>query len=125
MGTIVRMLCAIALLCVGLAHKTPTAAAAVAFSSADILAYSLPDGSLPELCLPAHDEDGAKHGPAGGACEACRLVGAILVPQASDLGVVVIRGQAEPVLPRRAEAFHRQLFPPNAAPRAPPASALS
>ncbi|NML75574.1 hypothetical protein HHL25_15685 [Rhizobium sp. S-51] len=127
MGTwqlLTRALCVIALVAVGFAHRAPTAAASK-LSSAEVAALTLPDGSLPELCLPGQDDDGAQKDHLGsGTCEACLISASVLLPSPTDLTGARIVVVAETLLPPRFEAFHRLIFPPNAAPRAPPHPAL-
>lgn len=124
MAKLVRMLCAIALLSVGFAHKTPVIESAIPLS--EISAYTLPDGTLPVLCLPGHDENGKHHSPDfGNGCEACRITASIVVPAPADSIGQAIVVAAEIQLPIRREAFYRQLFPPNTSPRGPPAGAFA
>ena len=124
MARLVRILCAIALLCVGFAHKPVVVEAALAPS--EIAAYTLPDGTLPVLCLPGDDGDGKtkSHDP-GTGCEVCRLASSMVVPQPCDTIVLALCTAIEALLPIRHEAFHRQLFPPNTYPRGPPAGVLA
>ncbi len=120
MAKMVRILCALALLCVGFAHKVPVVDAAL--STSEIASYTLPDGTLPELCLPGQgDDDKHSDHDLRTGCEACRIAASIVVPTPADsIGQAVVVG-AEVLLPMRREAFYRQLFPPNATPRGPPA----
>jgi hypothetical protein len=71
-----RMICAVALLFLGLAHQ---AAAAVSHDEADFQSgYVLPDGSIPILCIALRDSDGKivlKRG-----CEVCRLAASTILP---------------------------------------------
>ncbi len=55
----------------GFAHK-PVAPVAGAHSAIEMAAYALPDGTLPDLCLTGHDQDG-RQGAAAGHCDACAL----------------------------------------------------
>lgn len=116
----VRMLCALALLLVGFAHKPPVAAAH-ALTPAELSLYTLPDGTLPDLCLTSED-GGAKHdgGTFGSGCEACRLSASVILPQPADTAGEPVLREADRFVPVRIEAFYRQLFPPSAAPRGPP-----
>ncbi|MHA7971168.1 DUF2946 family protein [Rhizobium sp. CAU 1783] len=127
MGTwqlVTRALCVIALVAVGFAHRAPTAAT-FTLSQAEIAALTLPDGSLPELCLPDHGDDGTQKGHvAASDCEACLISASVLLPAPADLTGAPIVVVAGTLLPPRFEAFHRLVFPPNAAPRAPPHPAL-
>jgi hypothetical protein len=124
-GVLVRILCALALLFVGLSHKPP-ALAAPTLTPAEIAAYTLPDGTLPVLCLPSEDGAGKNHShDFGNGCEACRLASAILLPAPPAIGGLAIAREADRFVPVRYEAFYRQLFPPNASPRAPPFSLIA
>ena len=116
----VRCLCAIALLFVGFAHKIPDIGG-YPIPLNELAQYTLPDGTVPILCLPS--EDGGKsherHGSKAG-CEACRLGSHILLPAPSDTVGQRLRRGADRAALLRKEAFYRQLFPPNTAPRGPP-----
>lgn len=119
---LLRALCAIAFVCIGLAHKPPHVSAQT-LSSKDLALYTLPDGTLPVLCLPTDDGHGG-HGDGdhglGTGCEACRLTAAALLPVPADMcGSIILREIAFDT-PARFEATYRQLFPPNSSPRAPP-----
>jgi hypothetical protein len=88
-------ICALALLLLGMAHK-PLTPRAAPIPAAEIAAYMLPDGSLPEFCLPSNDGTASHHGhEAGTFCEACRLAGSIIVPDPIDtLGAPIPRDMA-------------------------------
>ncbi|MCM2475362.1 hypothetical protein HGO38_17920 [Rhizobium sp. CG5] len=119
-----RTLCVIALIAVGFAHRTPTLTPS-SLSPAELAALTLPDGTLPELCLPGHEEDGKHKGHlAVGDCEACLISASALLPTPADMAGARLPIFAETLLPPRFEAFHRHIFPPNAAPRAPPYPAV-
>jgi hypothetical protein len=117
----VRILCAIALVFVGLAHQAP-ALAEDSLSPAALAQYVLPDGTLPTLCVTVVDDHGKEHGKIAhlNPCEACRITASVLLPQPADVTGARIGFVFATELPRRTEAFHRQLFPPNTGPRAPP-----
>lgn len=120
----VRVLCAIALLCIGLAHKPPVVFAA-SVPAGDVAEYILPDGTLPVLCLPGQDDDGKAHShdfAPGSGCEACRLSASLLLPPPPATSGERIATPLVHVVPLRHEVAYRQLFPPNSAPRAPPFS---
>ncbi len=116
----VRTICALALLFVGFAHKPPTLDYH-SIPNSELAQYTLPDGTLPVLCLPSEDGK-AKHDghDFGSGCEACRLTASILLPTPANTAGVPITREIERFLPIRTEAFYRQLFPPNTAPRGPP-----
>ncbi|MBY5836690.1 hypothetical protein J3P71_05355 [Rhizobium leguminosarum] len=120
-----RILCAVALVFVGFAHQLP-AAAAGEFDPAELAQYALPDGSLPTLCVTTTDKSGQdQHDKAHShGCEACRISVSILLPAPTDIAGAAIPFAAAVELPIRTEAFHRQLFPPNTAPRAPPSDPI-
>ncbi|WP_246659072.1 hypothetical protein [Rhizobium sp. FY34] len=119
-----RILCAIALLCVGFAHKPPLVSSTA--SIADLASYMLPDGTVPILCLTG-ESDGTKHpgDHIGNGCEVCRLAACAILPTPADsIGEALIVA-TDVQLPIRREAFYRQLFPPSAPPRGPPAGLIS
>ncbi len=119
----VRIICALALLFVGFAHKPPAIISPIPLS--EIAEYTLPDGTLSVLCLPS-DESKFKHDPhdIGSGCEACRLTGAVLLPAPTDLsGQPILK--LERFSPLGREAFYRQLFPPNTSPRGPPSRLIA
>jgi hypothetical protein len=74
--TLVRITCALALLLVAFAHR-PIGFAVVPF---DVSAYTLPDGTIPDLCVPGNAGKGEVH-PTG--CEFCRLAVAVILPEPS------------------------------------------
>ena len=117
---VVRMICALALLLVGFAHKPP-ALDYHSIPASELAQYTLPDGTLPILCLPSEDGQ-AKHDghDFGSGCEACRLTASVVLPAPADMAGVAIVRVSERISPVRSEAFYRQLFPPNTAPRGPP-----
>ncbi|MFN3718280.1 MAG: hypothetical protein ACK4UW_05165 [Rhizobium rhizophilum] len=117
----IRMICVVALVLLGLAHR-PVAAPAPQLSPDEIAALMLPDGSLPELCLPSDDGKGKPH-TAASDCEACRISAAVLLPAPADAVGKRMTMTASVVLPQPAEAHFRQLFPPDTHPRAPPVTA--
>jgi len=62
---------ALAIATLGFVHK-PVAPAASAPSAIEMAAYALPDGTLPDLCLTGHDQQGPQSAAAG-HCDACAL----------------------------------------------------
>lgn len=115
----VRVLCAIALLSVGFAHKVP-----VVFpeqiAAAELAAYVLPDGTLPDICLTMEHGSDRDHAYSGD-CEACRLSATILLPAPADMVGERIALAEEPLFVPRAAVIPRLILAPNASPRAPPA----
>ncbi|MDH4440445.1 MAG: hypothetical protein QE284_08665 [Rhizobium sp.] len=116
-----RIVCVIALVLLGLAHRPPVPVAQ-ALTPAEVALLTLPDGTLPELCLPGTDEDGkSKFHATAADCEACRISATTVLPTPADSVGIRLSTAVAAVLPQPAEAHYRQLFPPNSAPRAPPA----
>ncbi|MFL0691488.1 MAG: hypothetical protein ACJLUP_04950 [Agrobacterium tumefaciens] len=74
---LLRIFCAIVFLSVGFGHRAPAALA----NETQSVAYVLPDGSFADLCIA---DAGQKHASPIADCEACRLAGAILLPEPSD-----------------------------------------
>jgi hypothetical protein len=111
-----RILCAVALLFVGFAHQPATAGKPGVLELAD---YVLPDGSMADLCIGNIVDGKAKHaGPV--KCEACRIGGAMLMPEPSDLAGVALAYRVVAARPLVAEALHSRRDRPGAPPRAPP-----
>lgn len=124
--TWLRIVCAIALLSIGFAHKPPLAQATT-LSIAQSADYVLPDGSFPVLCISLHDDGDASHPTTssfGLGCEVCRLSASIILPQPPATVGQRIAVTLRVLPPSFNEDIFQQLFPPNAAPRAPPASTL-
>ncbi|MCM2401706.1 hypothetical protein NBH20_11100 [Rhizobium sp. S153] len=71
---LMRMLCAIAILSLGLAHKPPQVMAAAIGTAALVL----PDGTYADICV---SHSAIKHPSATLYCEACMLAGSTLLPQ--------------------------------------------
>jgi hypothetical protein len=117
----IRMICVVALVLLGLAHR-PVATPAPQFSPQEIAALTLPDGTVPELCLPSEDGKDKTHA-ATSDCEACRVSATALLPAPADAVGMRMPLVAALTLPQPAEAHYRQLFPPDSHPRAPPATA--
>lgn len=113
-----RLLCVVALVLLGLAHR-PAVSPAPQLSPQEIAALTLPDGTLPELCLPSEDGKGKAHAMSSD-CEACRISAAALLPAPGDATGIRLPLTASVTLPQPAEAHYRQLFPPDSHPRAPP-----
>lgn len=116
----VRIMCALALAFVGFAHQPPVSNADE-FAPSALAQYQLPDGTLPVLCVTYKGPDGKEHSKTHAlGCEACRIAAAVLLPAPPTDICEHLASTAQDVLPPRAEAFHRQLYPPNSGPRAPP-----
>ena len=115
-GLCLRMLCAVALLFVGFVHRPAMAAMPMDIEFAE---YVLPDGSIADLCL--NDMVGGKTKQAmPGKCEACRIGGAMLMPEPSGFAVTVLTFRRVAALPLVEEALRSKRERPGAPPRAPP-----
>lgn len=120
----VRILCALALLLVGFAHKTPVLDGA-SIRSAELSQYVFPDGTPHVLCLPGEAGDAEHdHPDFGSGCEACRLSASVLLPTPENTTGWLIR-PADRFVPIRVETFSRPLLLPNAAPRGPPSELIA
>lgn len=120
----VHALCMLALFAVGFAHKIPSVSASP-LTPSEIASYTLPDGTLPVLCisdqaLSDHDQD-HKH-KADSGCEACRISASILLPLPADTVGLLAKLDRKVTFPRLNEPLVARLFPPNSAPRAPPSA---
>lgn len=71
---IIRILCVIALLCLGFAHKAPQLYAA----PIEAASLQLPDGSYADLCVA---DKGIKHPLANPFCEACIVCASMVLPE--------------------------------------------
>jgi hypothetical protein len=111
-----RMLCAVALVFIGLSYKPVSAAVS---TIPDLAAYTLPDGTMPDLCLNDMVDGKEKH-VAGTGCEACRIGNAMLLPVPSDLVGVVLPYRFVAALPLVEAVASRAYERPGAPPRAPP-----
>jgi len=117
---LLRILCAFALLSVGFAHQ-PAISSADELTTAALAQYRLPDGTLPVICVSEKTADGREHSKAHvPSCEACRISSAALLP-APPMDICEHLAFASQHIPTpKIEIFHRQLYPPNTGPRAPP-----
>ncbi|MBP1851089.1 hypothetical protein [Rhizobium halophytocola] len=78
-----RLVCAVALLSLGFAHRPPQLLAAII----ETASLQLPDGSYADLCL---GEKGTHiPGVPAGACEACMLGGQTCLPAPADDGFLI------------------------------------
>ena len=111
-----RILCAVALLFVGFAHQPAVASGP---SALELAQYVLPDGTIPDLCLDGMVDGKTRHA-APGKCEACRIGGAMLMPEPADLDGSILAFRRVAALPLVAEALHSRRERPGAPPRAPP-----
>lgn len=111
-----RILCAVALLSVGFAHKPPVIPVAQVVSEV----LPLPDGTLPSLCLPGVIADDSKGTMVHGTCDACIIASAILVPTPVAHSGERLLPAGEIIRPDRARFDASPVLMANAAPRAPP-----
>lgn len=119
---LLRLLCAVAVLWGGVTRSDP--AMSFAPAGADLVLYTLPDGSLPPLCLPGGGNDAAGKKMAGHLCDLC-LLGVSVLPSGPSRSTVALGLPVERVdLIARPEAFYRQFFPPQAPPIGPPTRAI-
>lgn len=115
--TALRILCAIALVCVAFAHK-PVAAEA---QPIDLAAYTLPDGTVPVLCLPGSGgEDSHKSVWHGTGCEACRLAASFILAVPPFVSEAKFQPAQSIAIARKSILIARSLYPPSAPPQAPP-----
>ncbi|TDH38752.1 hypothetical protein E2A64_06565 [Pseudohoeflea suaedae] len=73
---LVRLMVVVALALTAFAHRAAPVNAAPA---TNFLAYALPDGSLPVICLTGTGEKDGDHHQGNAACEFCRIAGAIAI----------------------------------------------
>ena len=112
-----RIICALALILVGFAHKPPQTVSTVPAS--EFAAYVLPDGTLPFLCDVANldGDKGTMHDH--DRCEACLLSASTLLPPPPSLPVPPLR-LAETLLPQSPVSGPVTPFRLTSAPRGPP-----
>lgn len=120
----VRLICALALIMVGFAHKPPASNHPV-FNFAELAAYTLPDGTIPTLCITVTDHEHPDHhehdGHLAKGCEACRIAAATLFPSPpNNAGAGIIRSFTAVAIPAYAQPVLHRILPPNQGPRAPP-----
>ena len=108
-----RITCVLALVLVAFAHR-PVAFAAVPFDAA---AYTLPDGTIPDLCVPGDAGKGEVHST---GCEFCRMAGAVILPEpSSEFWRVLAAGEriaplaTAPAIPPLAAFHHPARGPPS------------
>jgi len=77
-STVTRLLCVVALLVVGFAHRMPAASPQ---PDVDLSAYAMPDGSLPVICQsPTGTDDGSGTAFFFSDCEFCRFASTAILP---------------------------------------------
>lgn len=122
---LLRLICTFALCALAFAH-TPIEGRASGIPLSEMAAYTLPDGSVPVLCQASagHDEHRRHPGVGPNTCDVCRLSAAVLLPDPPLVGTASATLPVRVPLPTRWNTHARHLFPPNAAPRAPPFAAV-
>lgn len=120
-ANLIRLICVLALVMVGFAHK-PVAADPV---SVQFAAYILPDGKLPTLCLNDTSTQPGKDMPHDHGCDACRLAAAILMPEPPHLGAQAVAFAVVAHVAERQYHLTRALYPPSSGPRAPPSAVIT
>ena len=115
-----RIVCAVALLCIGFFAHMPPSVGQAQPSSLELAHYALPDGTLPVLCLPG--DEGGPDGDAGmgKGCAACRLGADFALPMPQGMAAWLFPRVEHGVPPAQDQASGRRLVPANASPRAPP-----
>ncbi len=88
-----RGFCAFALILVAFAHQPAAVSGIPDARTADRATYTLPDGSLPQLCISRLGES-RETGSVLGPCEFCRIVGAVLLPPPACVPEPVVRSVA-------------------------------
>lgn len=117
-GLGLRMACALAL--VSLALHLPAEAGARQLSSAEIAAYTLPDGSLPALCVTVDDGTGQGKIVKLGIETLALHKHAALLPSPDSAGGLRLADAGARLALAEAPRLRHLLYPPGAGPRAPP-----
>lgn len=114
-------MCALTLLSLGFAHKVPVVFPA--YSQSEIAAYTLPDGTVPELCHTLHDTGDSGHHGKGNLsqiCEVCRIAGSIVLPLPTDTTGIRLALSTQVDFSFDAPDVMQRVLLPSASPRAPP-----
>ena len=127
LNIVMRVMIIVALTMIGFAHKPVMAGSLPA--SVEYAAYTLPDGTLPVICVTVTGDEEMGSATKGGmgayGCDACRLAASILVPEAPTAHASAVE------FPRRRCAHCRDIPKPDLAetsralPRAPPSAFLA
>ncbi|WDZ77523.1 hypothetical protein PWG15_03150 [Ensifer adhaerens] len=113
-----RLLCALVLVTSALVQQ-PAVAMPVATGLA---AYVLPDGTLADLCLTAHDDAGGKGGTKGHGCQSCCLVAPADLPAPYPIAVPSPSVAWQVSIPANELLLVRMVLRGGTGPRAPPSS---
>lgn len=120
-GIGVRIACALALM--SLALQLPAEASARRLSSAEVAVYTLPDGTVPPLCVTIPDGTGkGKIVKLGDDTQALYKQASLLPAPDWSAGLRLCDAGERLTLPVPAVLRHL-IYPPGSGPRAPPASA--
>lgn len=121
----VRILCALALLVVGIPGQ-PILSAPFTLTSSDLTQYRLPDGTFPVFCITYKDTEGKQRGATFSPTFEIGQLAAAVIPPAPQTEVFERVSFQSPVLNfSEAPTFRRAAHPPNSGPRAPPSSDIS
>lgn len=119
MGLVARIMCAVAL--ASLSFHLPAEARTRSLTTAEIVSYTLPDGSLPPLCVTVPDGSGQGKIVKLGA-DTLGLIQKHVLPSSGgtwDDSHLAISGDVLPEVP--VHTLRHLLYPPGSGPRAPPA----
>lgn len=115
-----RIFCALAVFALSFVHHPPVTQAR-GIPQADLAQYTLPDGTIPVLCLTlADDGSGTVKHVAVSECAACRIGNAVLLPAPVDLNGERLSFAAAPLWPPVDGPTASQRIADDAPPRAPP-----
>lgn len=125
-AVILRTLCAIALLSLGMSHRVPVTTSL--YPATELSNYVLPDGTIPELCHSLDDEKthgSGRHDTVAAVCEACRIVAGILIPAPWDVTGASLPIELAIAFAAEDDLFVAPVLVPAALPRAPPTTGLA
>ncbi|OEI82841.1 hypothetical protein GRI33_12545 [Brucella sp. BO3] len=117
---VLRILCAVALVSVGLAHKIPVFASS-SEGYFDLSSYELPDGTFPVFCLTDNGDRTSKQPQSSRSdCDACRISCSVILPVPESGAINRPLRANVPTVRKSYAACHEQRLPSNRSPRAPP-----
>jgi hypothetical protein len=120
-GLGVRVACAVALM--SLALNLPAEANARRLSSLEVAVYTLPDGSVPPLCVTVPDGTGQGKIVKLGADTLGLYKHTVFLPLPVSTQALKLTDAGDRIAPPAPASLRHLLYPPGAGPRAPPASA--
>ncbi|WP_337270090.1 hypothetical protein [Oryzifoliimicrobium ureilyticus] len=113
-----RLLCVLALVLLGLGHQPP------AFAGTEATQISLPDGTVPSLCITGsekiHDHQHSHDGSGLYKCEACRIAAGTLLPSPPEFGELYGRPPVSEKLSSEIRQSDGRFLVSHKGPRAPP-----